>query len=149
MNTHPEHEELRSLAPTLASIPKVDPFLVPEGLFERFPHQVQARVIVLAPVQRWSPWMKRLAIGLPLLALLAGAWFLLRTSEATVVQVAVEIPETTMDELELLDDPETFASLYEGEDPGLPAASVDLTEDELAAWLEAEQTDVSQLITEL
>jgi hypothetical protein len=48
-----------------------------------------------------------------------------------------------------LDDPETFASLYEGEDPGLPAASVDLTEDELAAWLEAEQTDLSQLMTEL
>ena len=39
MDTHTEHEDLKQLAPTLASIPKVDPFVVPQGLFERFPHR--------------------------------------------------------------------------------------------------------------
>lgn len=149
METRPEHEDLKPLAPTLASIPKVDPFVVSGGLFERFPHQVQARVTAQAPGLRWSPWVKRLALALPLAAVLAGAWWMLRSTDAPVYQVAVVIPETTVDELELLDDPEEFASLYAGENSSAPMAIVDLTDDELAAWLENEQTDLSQLISEL
>ena len=149
MNTRPEHEDLKPLAPTLASIPKVDPFVVPDGLFERFPHQVQARVTTHVPGLRWSPWVKRLALALPVVAVLAGAWWMLRSTDVPVEQVAVVIPETTVDELELLDDPEALASLYASEGAGVASANVDLTEDELAAWLETEQTDLSQLITEL
>ena len=149
MNTRPEHEDLKPLAPTLASIPKVDPFVVPDRFFERFPHQVQARVTAQAPGLRWSPWVKRLALALPVVAVLAGAWYILRTNEGPNEQVAVVIPETTLDELELLDDPETLASLYESDGSGVASADVDLTDDELAAWLETEQTDLSQLITEL
>jgi hypothetical protein len=149
MNTRHEHEDLKPLAPTLASIPKVDPFVVPEGLFERFPHQVQARITTQGPALPWSTWVKRLAVALPLVALLAGAWWMLRSADRPPDQMAVEIPETTVDELELLDDPETLASLYESEVALEVSTDMDLSDDELAAWLEAEQTDLSQLIAEL
>lgn len=149
MNTRPEHEDLKSLAPTLASIPQVEPFVVPEGLFERFPHKVQAHVTSGPARLRWLPWVKRLALALPLAAVLAGAWWMLRSTAAPVEQVAVVIPETTVDELELLDDPEALAPLYESEGSSVASANVDLTDDELAAWLETEQTDLPQLITEL
>lgn len=149
MNTRPEHDDLKPLAPTLASIPKMDPFVVPEGFFERLPHQVQARVTTRSTSLHWSPWVKRFALALPMVAVLAGAWWMLRSTDAPVEQVALVIPETTVDELELLDDPEALASLYESEGSSLASANVDLTDDELAAWLETEQTDLPQLITEL
>ncbi len=149
MDTRHEHDDLKPLAPTLASIPKVAPFVVPEGLFDRFPHQVQAHVIAQAPVPRWSPWVKRLALALPLVAVLAGAWWMLRSTDAPVEQVVVVIPEATIDELELLDDPEAFAALYVEGGHSQPTANVELSDAELAAWLEAEQTDLAQLITEL
>lgn len=149
MDTRPEHDDLKPLAPTLASITKVDPFVVPEGLFERFPHQVQAHVTAQAPAARWSPWVKRLALALPLVAVLAGAWWMLRPPDAPVDQVAVKIPDATIDELELLDDPEAFAALYVEGSHSQPTANVELSDAELAAWLEAEQTDLAQLITEL
>jgi hypothetical protein len=149
MTTRNEHDELSPLPPTLASIPKVDPFVVPEGLFERLPHQVQARVTGQRYVPTWSPWVKRLAFTLPLLAMLAGIWWMLRSPETPVEQAAVEIPETTFDELELFDDPAFYTELLETEEATLANADVDLTEDELAAWLELEQTDLTQMITEL
>ncbi len=149
MTTPNEHDELRSLAPKLASIPKVDPFVVPDGLFDLLPHQVQARVASRSSEPTWSPWVKRLALALPLVAVLAGTWWMLRSPKIPVEQVAIEIPETTMDEFELWEDPEFFTELIETEEAVQASADVDLTEDELAAWLELEQTDLTQLIAEL
>lgn len=127
----------------MASIPKVDPFVVPDGLFERFPHQVQARVTTHVPGLRWSPWVKRLALALPVVAVLAGAWWMLRSTDAPVEQVAVVIPETTVDELESSTTPSARFTLRKrrcrrGERERGP------DRDELAAWLETEQTDLSQ-----
>lgn len=151
MGTEHDTDDLKRLAPTLDSLPKADPFVVPEGLFERFPHQVQARVTRPAPPALLPVWMRRLALALPLVAALAGAWWLLRTEAAPTPEVAVEIPDAGIDELELLEHPEAFAALAEESATviGPPAASVDLTHDELAVWLENESTDPSELIAEL
>lgn len=151
MGTEHDTDDLKRLAPTLASLHKADPFVVPEGFFERFPHQVQARVAKPAPTALLPVWMKRLALALPLAAALAGAWWLLRAKEAPAPEVAVEIPEAGIDELELLEHPEAFAALAEEGAPleALAPTSVDLTDDELAVWLENESTDPSELIAEL
>ena len=63
-----ENEELRKSAPTLFGLPKHDPFIVPAGFFERFPHEVQ--VMVTTPKHSaFGVWVKRTAFALPLLAL--------------------------------------------------------------------------------
>jgi len=112
---------------------------------------VQARVAKPAPTALLPVWVKRLALALPLAAALAGAWWLLRTEEAPTPEVAVEIPDAGIDELELLEHPEAFAALAEEGAPleALATTSVDLTHDELAVWLENESTDPSELIAEL
>lgn len=42
-------------APNLSAIPKMDPFVVPEGFFEHFPHRVQARIVQRCGNERWRP----------------------------------------------------------------------------------------------
>ncbi|MBX2972574.1 MAG: hypothetical protein KF797_05690 [Flavobacteriales bacterium] len=44
MQQHDEHDELTG-APTLRSLPRKNPFVVPEGFFDRFPHAVQQQAI--------------------------------------------------------------------------------------------------------
>lgn len=39
-----EHDELTG-APTLRSLPRTNPFVVPDGFFDRFPHTVQQQAI--------------------------------------------------------------------------------------------------------
>ena len=65
---HNEDSAVRKDAPTLFGIAKHAPFVMEAGLFERFPHEVQA----LAIKQSGTPlsiWLKRVAIALPALAL--------------------------------------------------------------------------------
>lgn len=151
MGTLPDNDDLKRLAPTLASLPKADPFVVPEGFFEHFPHRVQARVTAARPAPGLTPWVMRLAFALPVAAALAGSWWMLRGDDAAVRPVAVMIPTASVDELELLDSPEEFAALVEDGEatPELTASGVDLNEDELAVWLECERTDPAELIAEL
>jgi len=58
--------ELARTAPTLHGLPKVDPFVVPDGFFERFPHAVGDAIA--ARERRvngvWRPWM-RWALAVP------------------------------------------------------------------------------------
>ena len=44
MDPHEDSEELRKEAPTLFGIDRTDPFEVPEGFFDRFPHDMQEQV---------------------------------------------------------------------------------------------------------
>lgn len=151
MGTEHETDDLKRLAPTLASLPKVDPFMVPEGFFERFPHQVQARVTRSRPTPGLASWVKRLAFALPVVAALVGAWWVFRGDDAELQAVAVVIPAASVDDLELLDHPEAFAELAEENAAveALPATSLELNDEELAVWLENESTDPSELIAEL
>ena len=45
MERSDEMDELKHLAPTLHGLKRTDPFTVPDGFFERFPHQVQAAIV--------------------------------------------------------------------------------------------------------
>lgn len=44
MKCRDEHDELTG-APTLDSLPRTDPFVVPDGFFDQFPHAVQQQAI--------------------------------------------------------------------------------------------------------
>lgn len=69
MDLHNDIEELKKEAPTLFAIKKSDPFEVPEGFFDHFPHNVQDAVKgVHAGVQ--IPFWKGLLIALPLIAVI-------------------------------------------------------------------------------
>lgn len=84
MKSKNTNDELKE-APLLKSIPAHDPFVVPDGFFERFPHQLQDRLrepegflsrVVRAisndPVIRWS------SAGFAMILLVFGASVLLK-----------------------------------------------------------------------
>jgi len=144
-----ERDELKRLAPRLHGLPKADPFTVPDGFFERFPHQVQAAIAegrsTNAPA--WT-WWKRAAFALPVLAILAtGAMLLLR--ENTPAPVAVEVTPLPDSELVLLDDATLLAAIEDNAAAITPAdlGHVDSALDEtyLLAYLEEEGADLTEL----
>ena len=148
MEDHHEQEELERLAPTLMGLPKRDPFAVPDGFFDRFPHAVQARVTSRpAPVVRW---LRRSAIALPVLALLAlGAWWSTRPEPGTA-DLAVEVHAPASEEdLYLLAGDDLYAELALSEDLEAPAPDLELSAEELALYYELNGTDVGALIDEL
>jgi hypothetical protein len=142
-----EHDELKHSAPMLAGLPKADPFVVPDAFFEQFPHQVQAHVVAASTRQRsWSGW-KRVAIALPVVALLAfGAWRLLRTQPVNEPEVAVT--PLTDDELIAYDDIDPLSWVEEEDLPPLGEVNIDLNDEDLLAYFEEEHTDLAELITE-
>ena len=148
MEDHHEQEELERLAPTLMGLPKRDPFAVPDGFFDRFPHAVQAHVTSRpAPVVRW---LRRAAIALPVLALLTlGAWWLTRPEPGTA-DLAVEVPAPASEEdLYLLAGDDLYAELALSDDLEAPAPDLELSAEELALYYELNGTDVGALIDEL
>src|SRR5262245_38964403 len=111
-----EHDELKRSAPTLAGLPKADPFVVPEPFFEHFPHHVQALVAAKGRSHSWAGRWK-LAIALPVVALLAfGAWRLLRTAPTNAPEVAVVTPLTD-EELMAYDDIDPYSVMEEEDMP--------------------------------
>lgn len=150
-----DNEELKSDAPVLAGLPKADPFVVPEGFFDRFPHQVQASITAQqpAPDLAW-PWWKRWVAALPVVLLAAvGIWMATR-SNGPVETPAVAITPLTDGELDAIDDTEILAAFDDsdaGEIPaeGLGEVALQLEEDELLAYLEHEDADMTDLITDI
>lgn len=149
-----DHEELKRLAPKLHGLPKADPFVVPESFFDRFPHQVQAAIV--EGTRKDVPvglWWKRLAIALPIIALLGlGTWWLQRTP------VAVDPMAFTSDSLPadptVMDDVDEYEVLalieeHQGPAPDLGAVEIHLNETELLAYLDNENTDLTDLIIDL
>jgi len=141
------HDELERLAPKLHGLPKTDPFTVPDGFFERFPHQVQAAIAEGArtPVRAWT-WWKRAAIALPVIALLAfGALNFFRGDVPEPVAVT-PLPDN---ELILVDDAALLSAIEESvgaitpDDLGRLDSS--LNETYLLAYLEEEGADLTEL----
>lgn len=156
MEARHEHDELKD-APILRSIPKVDPFVVPDGFFEQFPHAVQARI-----AQRQGAWARfngwigdlslplRLAGATAVIAVIASvAFFALRnapsTDQALAAEITVaptELDPSDVDEIELL-------AMMEDDPSFLNDAGDGLTADEMALYLENEELPLDLLIEEL
>jgi hypothetical protein len=154
MDNANEHDELERQAPTLFSLPKADPFVVPTGFFDRFPHEVQALVTEEreAPSPGWVLW-KRLALAVSVIALGWGAFWWLRptnTIEAPIAEVQLHV--ISDEALDNLDDSElqSLAEVTSAEEAiGPGTVDLQLNDDELLAYLQHENTDLNELITDL
>jgi hypothetical protein len=148
MKDQQEHDELKGIAPLVSGLPKHDPFVVPEGFFDRFPHEVQAAIIARSRKTGWAalPIMaRRVVVALPALALLAGLWWYLQ-APAAIGPVLSTTP--SLDEMSWSEEHELLASMEEEELPSLGDPDVELTEAELAAYLAQEGVDLTELIAE-
>ena len=149
------HDELRD-APTLRAMPKVDPFVVPEGFFDRFPHQVQARIATPEGsfARLWRTLTEasmalQLAGITAVVAIVAGVVLinLPNTPDpiTDMTQLTVDPTEISVDDL---DDADVYAMLDDA--PDLMAdVGPDLTTEEMAAYLENENLPLDLLIEEL
>lgn len=150
MEDRHEHEELKRIAPTLFSMEQRDPFVVPDGFFERFPHEVQAAIAAREKGGGWAGLpvlVRRLAIALPVIALLAGAWW--HFSRNIHRSAIAELSTTpSLDDLSWLDEQDLLASLDDADLDAFGSADLELSEAELAAYLLHENVDITELITE-
>ncbi|MGB3524618.1 MAG: hypothetical protein WBB32_01495 [Flavobacteriales bacterium] len=150
MKDHNEENELRKDAPMLFGIPKQDPFAVEEGFFERFPHEVQARVGTpqRAPI---GIWLKRAAFALPVLALLVfgihtftGDTLPNRKPVASIT-ISPEAAALYMASTDF-DTPELIADVPTAEWPDLGTVTMQLSPDEALAYVDLENIDLTELI---
>ena len=152
MSTQLDNEDLEHLAPNLARIPKMDPFHMEEGFFERFPHQVQALVAHEKRGAWPSVWVGRAAFTLPLIALLIGGWWFFRPLPQLPPADQVATTESlSTAELYMLEEDGLLADLAPEELPEHAASSEApaLEADELAAYYELTGTDLTDLIENL
>lgn len=134
-------------APQLRGISKSDPFVVPDGFFDQFPHVVQARVVEegrkrTKPELRWSP------IWVPLVALVVlsiGVFWWTRPVQVDQLADSITVDENTdLAILENVDNDQLYA-LWEND---APMGTVDLPvgTDDLFAYLENEDLSLELLI---
>ncbi len=155
MTSLDDNEELERSAPFLAGLPKADPFVMPDGFFERFPHAVQAAITDERPaaVVLW-PWWKRMAVALPIIAAVGlGIWILTLQNGPAAIEAVAVTPLTDV-ELDALDDGELLAAFDDAEEENLTAedlgaVALQLNADELLAYLEQENADIDDLITDI
>lgn len=153
MNDPDDTNALARTAPTLHGLPKVDPFVVPEGFFERFPHQVGDAIVASERRSKagWRPWM-RWALAVPAVVVLV--WFGLRNGQgvhdAPPSELA-EVPALTSEELAEIADADVVAYMEEeGVAIDLVRVDVDLNDEEMLAYLATEEDiDLTELIIEL
>jgi len=152
MDTLDNNDELRS-APNLRAIPKADPFVVPDGFFERFPHLVQQRIVEdRARSANWSwnlsGWLRPAIGALALLAVVALAWVLWPKAEGDVLDqqlASYGTPDHVSDEL----DAEDVYTALSTNDPLLAEVDLTMTDAELAEYVEQEELPLDLLIEEL
>lgn len=144
-------------APTLRSIPKVDPFVVPEGFFDRFPQKVQekiaaggGKVINLNERRAQQRLYFRIAAAAAMVALVATlALNFLQTDDTAVDGAMAQITVTPSElDLDALDDHDLFALLGSDDEPFAQPAD-GLSSEEMAAYLEHEELPLDLLIEEL
>lgn len=145
-----ENEELRKSAPTLFQLPEHDPFIVPEGFFERFPHEVQAMVAT----PRRAPlglWLKRAAFALPVLAAIAfgihslSDHHLLGTDALPSIALSSEEAAHYTASIDM-DTEDILAGADAAEWPVFDSVTVQLTPDEALAYVDRENIDLTEII---
>ncbi len=151
----PRDTDPLSEAPLLRNIPKADPFVVPDGFFERFPMQVQAAIS--ARPSGWQAVLQR--IRLVPLAWRVSAVAIGIALAVFVVKIALTgetrpAPEFASNELSTDDllalglrDDDLLAALPDLESEANWAGS--LSEDELRAYLEQDEYALDLIIEEL
>lgn len=136
-------------APILRSIAQQDPFVTPDGFFERFPQDVQQHIQVATKRHPWlnvAPW-PRFAIGsLAAVAIAAGLWSLWPAATMNTDGFATAQPEELLDAG--VDEEMLFAALAAEEDLMEPVALPD-DDAEVLAYLENEDLPLDQLIEDL
>lgn len=153
MERHDDPNELNE-APFLRGIGRHDPFVVPEGFFDRFPSQVQHHLLAHAERKvgfRWTGLFERswprVMAGSALAAALAVLVWLAwpHPKEESTTFAALE-PEEVLDEG--LDDEILYHTILEEEDL---MTTVSLPDDdaEVLAYLENEELPLDLLIEEL
>ncbi|MBK8497963.1 MAG: hypothetical protein IPL52_03890 [Flavobacteriales bacterium] len=156
MEARDTHDELKD-APFLRSLPKVDPFVAPDGFFDRFPSTVQARIAMrpsaMVVLREWmarSTVAARFAgIAAVVAVIVTAFYFTLRqgpTSESTVV-AELAIAPTEID-LDAMDESDLYVLLDEAPEPFSQAVD-GLSHEELAAYLEHEELPLDLLIEQL
>ncbi len=153
MDALDNNDELRD-APTLRSISKVDPFVVPDGFFDRFPQQMQQRIAAeRARRTRWSwglpEWVVKPAFGaLAVVAVGILAWTLWPTKDTAVDSAQLAVYETLDHVTDDLEADDIYAALST-DDPLLAEADLGLTSEELAEYIEREELPLDLLMEEL
>ena len=148
---HPNGPDELCDAPLLSKLRGSDPFVTPEGFFERFPQEVQQRIRQrerggwsLRPVFRPS-WV----IGTTALGLVVAVFVLLREPTSPALQAQEEHP-VMPDEL-VLDTWNADQLLAEiaSEEGTVSGVAHDLDTEELAAYIEHEELPIDLILEEL
>ena len=145
-------DELRD-APLLSKLRGSDPFVTPEGFFERFPQEVQQRIRSrergrwsLRPVFR-PAWV----IATLMVAVVVTVFMVMREPTAPDLQAELtEEPATMPDELDLdsWDDDQLLAEIV-SEEGTVTGVAHDLDAEELAAYIEQEELPIDLILEEL
>lgn len=139
------HDELND-SPILRSIAKQDPFVTPDGFFDRFPQDVQQRIQTGTKRSTWfstAPW-PRFAIGsLAAMLIAAVVWSVWPATPVNMDSFASAEPEELLDAG--VDEEILFAALAQEEDLMEPVALPD-DDAEVLAYLENEDLPLDQLI---
>lgn len=144
-----ERTELQRLAPTLFSIPKEEPFRIPAHFFDQLPHTVQAKLVERQRRPSF-PWVWRVAIAAPVVAALIGAWWFFRDRPDTgdAPMAATSVPIDILD-ADVITEEDLLAEIASDESIGLDAIGSELTDEEVLFYLESENTDLNEIISEL
>lgn len=154
MEQRSDHDDLKD-APVLRSIQTEDPFRTPDGFFDRFPADVQARIAERRDRSVRTGWMAvpgwlRISSAVGALVLVIGAFMLFRSAPTDQEMAAVPEIDLTTDDL-LLDRYEMSELVRSIDEPDdlMAAIGRDLGRDELALYLENEELPLDILSEEL
>ncbi len=152
MNDPTASDDMKRSAPTLFGLPKTDPFVVPEGFFDRFPHEVQGLLTARRPNDGLRSVWKRVAMALPVVALLGlGSWWALRPAQLPMPVYSIATAPLNDGELDQLNDDELLALTEDVSPLADPAEAmgqveIQLNDDELIAYLDGAGVDYNELI---
>lgn len=146
-----DDQELERSAPRLHAIPKVDPFVVPADLFELFPHQVQS-MVVRRDRSTAAPWLRRVAVALPIAAVLAVVtWMIIDTKAPVAAENIALVHDPSMNDLLLMQDANDWTELVlvsEGTNAPLELGTA-ISPNEIALYFDQGSIDITELLTDL
>lgn len=140
-----EHDDLRRIAPMLADLPRHDPFVVPAGFFDQFPHRVQARAVT--PTRpKAGAWLRRGAIAVPAMALVLVALRLFLTAPLSPPHQPLADGQFIDALAEDMDTYEILETAPGDAWPELGQVTVQLTPEEALDYVETHQIDLNEYL---